>query len=262
MHGLDLYDYGARQYDAVVPMFTQQDPMAEKYYHLSPYAYCGSNPIRYTDPTGMKFDLSDMDDEQEKQYYDAINALRNSSPLFSTIYNSLESSENIYSISLGNPQSSSNNIDVDGQFTTIGTGGSIVFSKDKIMGNGINNTVYAEEFFHAYQHENSSNYSQGSFNREFEAKTFATVVGYETTGFGGYKGMIEFQNSIMEGKYGDVNHILTPQTVDSPVFISDYLSHANSYGEYNRMNKIGNINYHVPTTVIPYSLINVVKRSY
>ena len=52
MHGLDLYDYGARQYDPVVPMFTQQDPMAEKYYHLSPYVYCGNNPVNAVDIDG------------------------------------------------------------------------------------------------------------------------------------------------------------------------------------------------------------------
>ena len=52
MHGLDLYDYGFRQYDPVVPMFTQQDPMAEKYYHLSPYVYCGNNPVNYVDLHG------------------------------------------------------------------------------------------------------------------------------------------------------------------------------------------------------------------
>lgn len=61
MHGLDLYDYGARQYDPVVPMFTQQDPMAEKYYHLSPYAYCANNPVNAIDPTGM--DIWDIDTE-------------------------------------------------------------------------------------------------------------------------------------------------------------------------------------------------------
>ena len=53
MHGLDWYDYGARQYDAAgVPMFTTIDPMAEKYYHLSPYAYCANNPIKYIDKNG------------------------------------------------------------------------------------------------------------------------------------------------------------------------------------------------------------------
>ena len=52
MHGLDLYDYGARQYDPIVPMFTQQDPLAEKYYHLSPYVYCHNNPTNRIDIDG------------------------------------------------------------------------------------------------------------------------------------------------------------------------------------------------------------------
>lgn len=53
MHGLDLYDYGARHYDAIVPMFTQVDPLCEKYYSISPYAYCNNNPVNAIDPNGM-----------------------------------------------------------------------------------------------------------------------------------------------------------------------------------------------------------------
>lgn len=34
-------------------MFTTVDPHAESYYHLSPYSYCGGNPINRIDPTGM-----------------------------------------------------------------------------------------------------------------------------------------------------------------------------------------------------------------
>ena len=52
-HGLDWYDYGARNYDAIVPMFTSIDPLCEKYYHISPYAYCANNPILFVDPNGM-----------------------------------------------------------------------------------------------------------------------------------------------------------------------------------------------------------------
>lgn len=34
-------------------MFTSIDPHAESYYHLSPYSYCGGNPVNRIDPTGM-----------------------------------------------------------------------------------------------------------------------------------------------------------------------------------------------------------------
>ena len=50
--GLFHYDFDARWYDPVFPQFTTVDPMAEKYPHLSPYAYCAGNPIRYIDPSG------------------------------------------------------------------------------------------------------------------------------------------------------------------------------------------------------------------
>ena len=51
--GLNWYDYGARQYDAALGRFTAVDPLTEKYYEMSPYTYCGNNPIKYIDPTGM-----------------------------------------------------------------------------------------------------------------------------------------------------------------------------------------------------------------
>ena len=54
MHGLNLYDYSARQYDAAIGQFTSMDPLCEKYYHISPYAYCAGNPVKYVDPDGKK----------------------------------------------------------------------------------------------------------------------------------------------------------------------------------------------------------------
>ena len=33
----------------MLPLFTTVDPMVEKYYSISPYDYCASNPIRYVE---------------------------------------------------------------------------------------------------------------------------------------------------------------------------------------------------------------------
>jgi RHS repeat-associated protein len=52
MNGLKWYDSEARQKGTVLPPFTTRDPLAEKYYNISPYAYCLNNPVRFTDPTG------------------------------------------------------------------------------------------------------------------------------------------------------------------------------------------------------------------
>lgn len=52
MHGLDWYDYGARHMTPDVGRFTTMDPLAEKYYHTSPYAYCDNNPVNAIDLNG------------------------------------------------------------------------------------------------------------------------------------------------------------------------------------------------------------------
>ena len=52
MHGLNTYDYGARQYDPILARWDRVDPLCEKYYSTSPYAYCANNPIKYIDENG------------------------------------------------------------------------------------------------------------------------------------------------------------------------------------------------------------------
>ena len=65
MHGLGWADFGARRYDPVLPQWTQPDPMAEKYCHLSPYSYCGLNPANNIDPDGRKITYYIDDEEYE-----------------------------------------------------------------------------------------------------------------------------------------------------------------------------------------------------
>ena len=50
---IQLLDFGARMYDPLTARWTAQDPLAEKYYAVSPYAYCSANPVNIVDPDGL-----------------------------------------------------------------------------------------------------------------------------------------------------------------------------------------------------------------
>ncbi|VBB45384.1 hypothetical protein TRIP_D300213 [uncultured Paludibacter sp.] len=54
-HGLDEYDSEARWYYPAIMRTTTLDPLAEKYYSISPYAWCGNNPVRMIDPDGKEW---------------------------------------------------------------------------------------------------------------------------------------------------------------------------------------------------------------
>jgi len=82
MHGLNQYDFHARQYDPAIGRFTTPDPLAEKHYNWSPYAYCLNNPMRFNDPTGMT----------EEERLAAVNQIRS---LIGNSYSKMDCSETV-----------------------------------------------------------------------------------------------------------------------------------------------------------------------
>ena len=60
-------DYGARQYDPVLGRWFAQDPLAEKYYGISPYAFCNNNPVNYVDPDVRKLRVASEYQNQFKE---------------------------------------------------------------------------------------------------------------------------------------------------------------------------------------------------
>ena len=83
------------------------DPLSDSYPHISPYAYCGNNPIKYVDPDGKKiivgtwygrmFAKVGINNFEYKVYRD-INKLKVLSSTLAQTINNLEASESICSV--------------------------------------------------------------------------------------------------------------------------------------------------------------------
>lgn len=58
--GLNMYDYGARNYDPALGRWMNIDPLAELYDFSSTYAYVVNSPLVYIDPDGMKINFAEM----------------------------------------------------------------------------------------------------------------------------------------------------------------------------------------------------------
>jgi RHS repeat-associated protein len=67
--GLNMYDYGARNYDPALGRWMNMDAMSEEYFPMSPYSYAINNPIFFIDPDGNYIDIYYGEDSKQKARY-------------------------------------------------------------------------------------------------------------------------------------------------------------------------------------------------
>jgi len=67
-HGLNMYDYGARWYDAGIGRWGQVDPSSDFAPNLTPYRYGFNNPILYKDPDGFFESRSEAKDYKREHH--------------------------------------------------------------------------------------------------------------------------------------------------------------------------------------------------
>jgi len=246
MNGLNEYDYGARRRETGIPVWTTIDPLCEKYYNMSPYAYVGNNPVNAIDPNGEEIWIyynNANENQQKLQYtqgmkYEGDNAFVSSAI---TALNQMNSTE-IGGQVLGELVESKNQFDFTNTFAKDKNGndvknalsfeeskngggeihaGALIVNK---MQEGQNLESTAHELFHGYQYEKGQTMdgSMRTVNNEVGAYLFGRAVYYSyELGKGGY-GDMPWGNSTTNGRtyQNAMEGLMKSQTFNSSLCIS------------------------------------------
>ena len=95
--GIGYVDFGARQYSPALSRWLVPDPLGEKYYDVSPYAYCAGNPVNLVDSDGEKIIFAEGVSEQFKKQFAATIKYMNARGTAGNLAK-LEASEVIYHV--------------------------------------------------------------------------------------------------------------------------------------------------------------------
>jgi RHS repeat-associated protein len=190
-HGIGMYDYGARWYDAGVGRFNTVDRFAEKYSFMTPYQYGANNPMNYIDINGDSIRIStggnnyiyytpgqkyEGNDNFVSQIINTLNII-NTTDAGATVLKGLTNSKENYDYQNEKPS----NTEAGASFTRNKNGGGITKAgRDRSVAS------LSHELFHAFQSESKA-IDPRSTSSEVEAYLFSSIVdlqrnsGFEST---------------------------------------------------------------------------------
>ena len=180
------YSPRARYYQPSLSIWLSVDPMADKYPGVSPYVYCGNNPVVLKDPNGEEIWIGGVKYVQgadcpleltgtAAKAWNSLNAISNHK-LGGKVVNDLSTSTKKYTIQTG---STKNNYDANINSSTgeRGNCGGTINIVDGVF--DMKKTV-SHELFHAYQDENGQ--YGNTVHNEVEAYMFEAIVCGEGVG--------------------------------------------------------------------------------
>ncbi|GHT47544.1 hypothetical protein AGMMS49965_25620 [Bacteroidia bacterium] len=257
-NGLNWYHQGFRPFGAIIPRTPTIDPLAEKYYSISPYAQYANNPVNYVDPIGMDIweinqngDIFNRikDKTQDAFYMVAKDADGNYQRTFTT---DAEGNKNYNSISFKYGT-------VESQRTTA-LNSTDTYDTYKVKGD--NNGTQMFEFM---AQNTTVEWSQVQTGIEGDKGLNFLTTSHDAATERGIKHLINGQlNSGYVIREFNHSHPTTPYpsglgtTRKSDIGVVTTITEINKYWKYN-VSPVFNI-YHVPTkTYIPYSPNSQIK---
>ena len=256
MNGLNENDYGGRWYDAAVGEWPTMDPLAEKYYSISPYTYCAGNPVKFIDPNGQSIWINSNEGNGNRhmiRYEAGMDYNGNNNFIYSTVnylnaindngganmLNILSSSKNSFDF-VNKPTTDKNGKTIEGalNFEENKTGGGTIYA-GSLMGNSNKYSkieATSHELFHGLQYE----LGQGgaSVYNEVEATVFSSIIASNWVSTTHYVGAMSGKLSGNDTPVGDL-YEQSIKNLTNNIFYPDFVNAILSFQTGSQINLKG-----------------------
>ena len=245
MHGLNWYDHGARMSDPALGRWHVVDPLAEKYYDVSPYVMCGNDPVNCLDPDGKEIWVQYIDDEGKLQSFQyqigmacevanefaskCVNILNelSSNEFAEPVMNELvKNTDYSYNISPNKSEGGPNTMQFDPTANGANINAALILNKEYSLGDL--EKALGHELYHGY--EQMTGNDPATVNGEVDAYLFESMIGVsQDLGNSSLMGLF-YTHATTKIRYGDDNTDYYYNALTS----FKQGSHANRGGLYNK----------------------------